>query len=308
MQPLGSVPHDRGNTKVNQDLRITSSSPSSHNERTAAKIEGGCRTRCGLWSVLRPMWHERDGSLSTERPNRHRFDTAMCRVAVALGWLFEPPTPRRRSFYASRTQHFHTTYELSVLPHAESLNSQARARMLRYTTLFVAFFYFLSIVVHAAPIIADSKNTQRPDGPRDGHVDQADHSSTTAHNHWVDMFDNLQPLPTPQTPEARSPASMRDPPRHRHQVESHEEAQYHQSTGSSKAADSDSRAALQEELSGFNGPFAHFITGQYGTNLNVTGSYLKGVFCGLAMVIAAVAIVTSMYIVVGQALARRFVR
>ncbi|KAK4503469.1 hypothetical protein PRZ48_004384 [Zasmidium cellare] len=183
----------------------------------------------------------------------------------------------------------------------------ARSTMLRYTRLFFMFMCFLSVAVTAVPIVADAKNTdQTPD-----HNDQqTKRSSKAAQDHWVDMFDNIQPLPTMPTSTARSTAAAKPLEAQRHKGE---HLQSYQGQHQRPETDGDTNnqqhnSAWQEEISGFNGPFAQFITSQYGTNLNITDIYMRGFSCGLASVVAAVAVVTSLYVVVGPLIARMWWR
>lgn len=80
-----------------------------------------------------------------------------------------------------------------------------RSTMLRYTRLFLMFMCFLSVAVTAVPIVAGANTDQTPD-----HDDQQTKRSPRAvQDYWVDMFDNIQPLPTMPTSTARSTGSAK---------------------------------------------------------------------------------------------------
>lgn len=147
---------------------------------------------------------------------------------------------------------------------AKSLG-KSKHRMFRYIAFFFAFLCFLRVAVDAAPIVAHTRDAQNIDQKH------TTNSSTATQGQWIDMSDNLQPLPSPQVSEI--PSAM-------------------------------SRASLQDEVSGFYGPFAQFIAHQYGTNLDVTDFYMEGFCCGLASIAAAAAAVASLYVVVGSLFAR----
>ncbi|KAF2163811.1 hypothetical protein M409DRAFT_25992 [Zasmidium cellare ATCC 36951] len=183
----------------------------------------------------------------------------------------------------------------------------SRHSMLKYATIFLIFMCFLSLAVTAAPIAADANLVARTP---DHNEHQTTKSTKPAPNHWVDMFDNRQPLPTMPTSTARSTAAAESLETQRrkgeHHKSYHSQHQWPETDPNTKNSREDS--AWREEASSFGGPFAQFVTSQYGTNLNVTDIYMRGFSCGLASILAAVAVVTSIYVVVGPLIARMWLR
>lgn len=154
-----------------------------------------------------------------------------------------------------------------------STMNMPRHTILRHIALVVAFLCFLRAAVNAAPVVTKTKSV-RALSPQD------QNNAQTLDTHWIDMFDNLQPLPTPQTSEARSAPSTES-------LRTHQEQNYFYAIGNERHRPITSslprdKFPWREEISGFHGPFAQFITHRYGTDSNVTNHYMRGFCCGLA--------------------------
>lgn len=178
--------------------------------------------------------------------------------------------------------------------------------MLRHVTTLLMFLSFLSIAIIAVPIAPDAEIDARA-----GHDEQQTTGSTKAsQHHWVDMFDNLQPLPTMPTSIAQSTAAAKplDTQQHKDDHLKWHQSQHQRPEAEAATKDSEEKSALREDAAGFRGPFAQFITSQYGTNLNITDIYMRGFSAGLASIVAGVAIIISLYVLIGPLLARMRLR
>lgn len=172
--------------------------------------------------------------------------------------------------------------------------------------MLLVFLSFLSIAAIAVPTTPDAET-----GPRADHDEHQTKRATNAEqDHWVDMFDNLQPLPTMPASTTLSTAAAKPLETQRLKDDHRKWHQTHHQRPDADAAtkDFEEKSALREDASAFSGPFAQFITSQYGTNVNVTDKYMRGFSTGLASIVAAVAVVISLYVLVRPLIARMWVR